>query len=482
MTEKIRTRTVLEGEYDDDQVLNPVFKLIKASNDGREYRELYLQTFSQRPGSPTKWGSHPPEAWHLLATIYVDRIIMYPVHAYPHAQRYLHPRHGSIHTLVYEHNDNQALPGTADDAVAYIELWLPHRLFNPCSHGLGLIKELDPLWKELSTIRNLDTLIVAASGFASLTDHMVRVTETELDEFRRKFERVKRIARDKVKLARSWMVRNDLLPKLDASRFPRIEAVTPGASLVELRRESVRSSTAVTRTERRSSVQTVLNNLPQLATEEPHELLQLHAEIERVTLERMIERFEGMLRQNLTESRWQRFFEENVFILSLLFTRPVRLLHTQFHAQGSGLAGSGAQIGDFLLAEQGQALAIVEIKKPGTEMTSGPYRNTEVFGPSTELAGAVTQVLHQQSVMRINWLGHRERDANLSNSRSDAIRCIVIAGTYPTDPKRQRSFEIFRNACKDVDVITFDELLGKLQMLHQHLTPPPAAQEPNAPF
>lgn len=28
-----------------------------------------------------------------------------------------------------------------------------------------------------------------------------------------------------------------------------------------------------------------------------------------------------------------------------------------------------------------------------------------------------------------------------------------------------------RNACKDVEVVTFDELLGKLRMLAQHLAP-----------
>jgi hypothetical protein len=30
---------------------------------------------------------------------------------------------------------------------------------------------------------------------------------------------------------------------------------------------------------------------------------------------------------------------------------------------------------------------------------------------------------------------------------------------------------VFRNACKDVEVITFDELLVKLEYLQQHLQP-----------
>jgi hypothetical protein len=58
-------------------------------------------------------------------------------------------------------------------------------------------------------------------------------------------------------------------------------------------------------------------------------------------------------------------------------------------------------------------------------------------------------------------------------SGADAIKCVVVAGTLPTDPIQLRSFEVFRNACKDVDVVTFDELLAKLEFLEKYLTPGP---------
>jgi hypothetical protein len=32
---------------------------------------------------------------------------------------------------------------------------------------------------------------------------------------------------------------------------------------------------------------------------------------------------------------------------------------------------------------------------------------------------------------------------------------VVVAG-LPNDPGRPRSFEVFRNACKKVDIVTFD--------------------------
>ncbi|MGN6259924.1 MAG: hypothetical protein ACTHNO_04255 [Ralstonia sp.] len=65
-------------------------------------------------------------------------------------------------------------------------------------------------------------------------------------------------------------------------------------------------------------------------------------------------------------------------------------MHAQFHAKGSTLTGDGAQIGDFLFKEYGQALAIVEIKTPEAALLQGTaYRGQDVYGPNSELSGAV---------------------------------------------------------------------------------------------
>ena len=189
---------------------------------------------------------------------------------------------------------------------------------------------------------------------------------------------------------------DDLLTRLDPERFRRVVQANP--PLVEVRREGAKQAAARERAERRSNVQAVRKQLGDLVTEAPQELMLLHAEIERVTLSNMIKAFKAKLASKLTEPHWQTFFEQNKFVLSMAFARPVELTHTQFHAKGSTLTGAGAQIGDFLFKEYGQALAIVEIKTPETAMLQGtPYRGQDVFGPNSELSGAVTQVLFQQS-------------------------------------------------------------------------------------
>ena len=351
---------------------------------------------------------------------------MYPIYTNPHTQRYRTPKHGNVKCIIYETSQVYDVPDNPDSAQLHIELNLPDKLFDSCDEGLGLVRQLAPLCRGLRLVPHAHTLIITANADTSETEGVVRIGPDS------------RGASSEIK-----------------------KAVTYAA-----------------KQERRAQLNQVKTSVGMLALEAPRELFELHAEIERVTLAKMIERYQEMLGQELHESHWQRFFEDNTFILSMVFARPVALLHSQFHARGSMIHGSGAHIGDLLFA-QGRELAIVEIKKPSTPlMQTRPYRNQDVYGPHLQLSGAITQVLHQQGLMRSNWLSHSQ-DKSMRDFHPDTARCVVIAGTRPTEEGRSHSFDLFRNACKDVEVVTFDELLGKLQLLAQHLAPAEPKPAPN---
>lgn len=465
-------------EFDHDNVMEPAFRLEGSAGDATPHCNLYLQTFRR---SSRAWSSFPTDEWVLLAQIFPEKIVMYPVHTNPHAQRYLRPKQGTFRTLVYQDNGGEQLPDSAEGAVMQIERRLPWRLFDECRFGLGFSREVDAIWTGLASLTNVDSIVVSDDGPTEVIERVVWLRTTDLDDLRRAFGRIKRAAREKVRMAKKTSVRNRLLAQLNPERFPPIVQVGT-ESLVEIGRGRLRQSSTIAQSERRSTVRAIRNSLGLLATEAPRDLLELHAEIERVTLASMISRYESMLNQSLSEARWQRFFEDNIFILTIVFARSVRLLHTQFHAQGSSLDGSGAQVGDFLFAERGQSLAIVEIKKPATTIMLGtPYRNGEVYGPSGELSGALTQVLYQQGVLHSTWLVHQVRP-ELRESRPDTTKCVVIAGMLPTNAAQLRSFEVFRNACKNVEIITFDELLSKLRLLLAHLSPQPTEAGDPIPF
>lgn len=465
--------------YDAEAVLNPDFRLAPAEEKGAPCRDLFMQTFFSID-EPDGWLPEIDSKWHRLARILPDRIVTFPVYTNPHAQRYLTRRHGRIKTIIYEMDSHHVLPESEDAARMIIERHMQQPVWNDCSFGLGMTKDLDPIWTGLIRLPDIDTIVVTRDGTLEIDGYSARIPRQHLDEMRRLFNKANRKLRERMRLAKQWHVRNELLAKLAPQHFPAFAQVTTTGELMEYRMVGTRPYAAVERQQRQASVKSVRENAKQIAKEAPHELIALHAEIERVTLATMIERFEKKLEQSLTEDHWQSFFQENVFILSLLFARPVQLLHTQFHAQGSQLDGSGAQVGDFLFREFGQSLAIIEIKRPTSPlMRAKSYRNNKVYGPHADLSGAITQVLYQQTALHSNWLYHQGK---LKDSLPDTIKCVVISGTTPADEEQRRCFDIFRHACKDVDVVTFDELLGKLKLSLQHLTPKPPEEGAQVPF
>lgn len=458
--------------FSDDDVQEASFRL-EAATEGTELaRKLFLRTYRLANAQDRIWHAMPEEDWPLLATILPNSIIMRPIHTNPYAQRYLKPKNGRFTTVIYVDDFGAELPNDTDAAVSRIDTRLAWRLFDPASYGLGLHRDLDPVWQGLSRIQNAEVLVISQHPEMHAKDGVVSISVQEIDKLRRAFNRVTTNGRKLISQTKQGIVHDEVLTRLDPERFRRV--VQMNQTLVEVRREGTKQAAARERAERRSNVQVVRKQLSSLVTEAPQELMILHAEIERVTLVKMIEAFKAKLASKLTEPHWQTFFEQNKFVLSMAFARPVELTHTQFHAKGSTLTGAGAQIGDFLFKEYGQALAIVEIKTPETALLQdAAYRGQEVFGPNSKLSGAVTQVLFQQSELRKRWMTHVHDNPTLRLSDADVIKCVVVAGRIPTDPAKLRSFEVFRNACKDVDIVTFDELLAKLEFLEKQLAPKP---------
>ncbi len=461
-------------QFSDSDVLEAAFAALpRTSEDGANvWVDLFLQTYELVDERTRTWRVRPAQEWPCIATIKRDSIVMYPVHANPHTQRYLRPKHGQFTRIVYVDSAAAEVPADAEAALSSLAERLNQDLFDPPSSGLGFNRDLDSVWQQLLRMGNTELFVVARHTGVRFIEGASYVGETELRKLLREFKRVTRNGRQLIRQTKHSIVHDEVLTKLNPERFQRIVQVD--RPLVEVRREGPRQAEARLRSERRANVRNVRSQVSQLVQEAPRELMELHAEIERVTVEKMIEAFQVKLDAKLSESHWQTFFEQNKFVLSMAFARPVELATTQFHARGSSLDGTGSQIGDFLFKELGQALAIVEIKTPETPLLqASPYRGKEVFGPHAELSGAVTQVLFQQSELRQRWHTHARDYPALRSSDADVVKCVVIAGKRLDDPIKMRSLEVFRNACKDVDVITFDELLEKLRYLQLQLTPQP---------
>jgi hypothetical protein len=109
-------------------------------------------------------------------------------------------------------------------------------------------------------------------------------------------------------------------------------------------------------------------------------------------------------------------------------------------------------------------LALNEIKTPGTKLLGHAYRSC-VYPPSRELAAAITQILDQRYRFQAELAQLKENSRRLDKERF-SVECVVMAGTMPVNTEERKFFEMFRGTLHGISVITFDELLKKLQGLH----------------
>ncbi|MDF2811630.1 MAG: hypothetical protein K0S56_2661 [Microvirga sp.] len=230
-----------------------------------------------------------------------------------------------------------------------------------------------------------------------------------------------------------------------------------------------------------AAVRTVRRSMKAIAEKDPVELMDLHREIELVTLEELIERIAKKIEQKtLTERHWQEFLTANAFVLQLAFNLPAVIFDEQVSVGGTRFDGRGGKLADYLLRLGGLGnLAIIEIKRPATKLVETTQYREGLHGPSSDLAGAVSQVLDQRHKLQLE-INHKKVSSNVFDVFTYAVSCIVIAGVMPTIETEKKSLELYRHNLRDVGVITFDELLIKLRSLYEFLKTPPPELDPGS--
>jgi hypothetical protein len=129
---------------------------------------------------------------------------------------------------------------------------------------------------------------------------------------------------------------------------------------------------------------------------------------------------------------------------------------------------------DFLLADEStSSFTVVEIKTPSAPLVGGRYRGkddaddlaNEVYSIHCLLSGALVQVRNQVTVAVEhfqNVLGDTFDEVNRLHPKA-----ALVAGISRSLTDRQKaSFDQFRNALHSTTVITFDELLRRLEIMY----------------
>jgi hypothetical protein len=173
---------------------------------------------------------------------------------------------------------------------------------------------------------------------------------------------------------------------------------------------------------------------------------------------------------NGDEGFWQDLLETNSWVISQVYAQPLVIIRGQAYVGGKGIDNRGGNVVDYLYKNALTSNALlIEIKTPLTKLLApAAYRN-RVFACSVDLSGATQQLLGARATLIQDYDVLTRRDPGRFEVFSP--RALLIAGWLPPadDGERRRSFELFRSSLRDVDVVTFDELIAKARALYDLL-------------
>ncbi|HUJ55841.1 MAG TPA: Shedu immune nuclease family protein [Gaiellaceae bacterium] len=180
-------------------------------------------------------------------------------------------------------------------------------------------------------------------------------------------------------------------------------------------------------------------------------------------LQRFVDEWQAN-RENAREEDWQELLTRESWVLGQLFGAPFVIVRGKAYVGGKTFENLEGRITDFLYKNRltGNVL-IVEIKTPITPLVGTQYR--QVFPPSHDLAGGITQVLDQRQSLLENYKELGLPDAGAVPFNPRAVVLIGDLERQEIEDDRRRGFELFRNDLAGVEVVTFDELAAKAEAL-----------------
>ncbi|MBK9027680.1 MAG: DUF4263 domain-containing protein [Propionivibrio sp.] len=399
-----------------------------------------------------------------------SQLELFPLMTWKNQPPYFEPKYESIKSIELRGFGFQ--PPESGDEAADIFLGLPAGFVKDYAFGLGLKKEYKPLIDTVEKLPGVDTLVIDKDSDELVRDGSRFILPFDVfDATRRALDRIATKYRSEALQDKRDLAHNTLLHKLAPQEFPELPPRYRRDTVFQVVAASASAETGLSEKDKEAAIELVAANKGALAKEHPERLMQLRDELELVSLKELIDKFSSMLGQKLTEGKWQKFFSDNPFVLSLVFGYPVIKLGDQVAVGGIRLIGGGMKFADFVArhAQTGN-IAIVEIKTPATELLGPREYRGGIYPNSAEVSGAMNQLLDQRYQLQRN-LSILKDAPGLRDLQAYAIDCVLIVGTLPkpTDEARMKSFELARRALSGILLVTFDELFAKLETVYAFL-------------
>jgi hypothetical protein len=211
----------------------------------------------------------------------------------------------------------------------------------------------------------------------------------------------------------------------------------------------------------------------QLASPSLDSLLNFDAAIGAARLHQFIDQARANL-HNADESFWQGLLEHHSWALSEIYAYPLVIIRGRAYVGGKTVANQRGSVADFLYRNHlTKNTLVVEIKAPTTDLLEAKEYRNGVYAPSRELAGAAQQLTQNRATFLDEYRSLAAADFTTEFSVY-APSALLVCGRLPSasDPVRMRNLERFRRGLRDVDVVTFDELIDKADLLVRLLEAP----------
>lgn len=181
-------------------------------------------------------------------------------------------------------------------------------------------------------------------------------------------------------------------------------------------------------------------------------------------LKRVRESIEQSL-YNDDEDFWQGLFTENSWVLSQIFNAPFVILKDKCFVGGKGINNSGGKITDFVYKNQiTNNVALIEIKTPCKELFLDSEYRDNVPKIGAELSGGISQLLIQKQKLNNEYLSLKENSDE--DFKAININCVLVIGNIKDLSKvKLNCFENYRNELRSIQIITFDEILTKIELM-----------------
>jgi Domain of unknown function (DUF4263) len=332
-------------------------------------------------------------------------------------------------------------------------------VYKAVNFGLGFTRNLSPIVYRLEPHHGISKIIISSKLASTLTRTVVTFNNGDLERIFQTIKPLKEVQSEELR-----RISNNALSELFPVEIKRnANDYKKGELSVFLKDKKIAPEKLSD-----DDLKNLIEVIPARIKEDKI-VYQAEEKINFIKLQKTKEALRRLVEQktdtDALEEKCQTFFTENQWVLSNILSMPVVLLGGKVYVGGKSIHNKGGKEADFLFQNKlTKNVFIIEIKTPLKKLidTENPYRKPDVFSIGKEVTGGLVQALDQKDNLQKEFYTL----AKGGEFASFNPKVVLIVGHLKNLAKTQlKSFELFRSNVRDVEIITYDELLRRTELI-----------------